>query len=102
VVEVERPDHEKVKEIIYQIGSIQGRNPEKEYLIEDKRIDVIWRRTPRSVPSHAFEVQFGGNILEALTKLKHAYDLWNSIPVLITAPSRWTKPGGGSKAHSTS
>jgi len=84
VVRVDRPDHEKIKEIIYQIGIIQGKNPEKEYPIENRRIDVVWRRTPRSVPSVAFEIQLGGDLHEALSKLKHAHDLWNSIPVLIT------------------
>lgn len=84
VISIDRPVHEKIKEIVYQIGIIQGRNPEKEYPIENKRIDVVWRRTPKSVPSVAFEIQLGGNLYEALSKLKHAYDLWNSIPVLIT------------------
>jgi len=84
LIKVGRPNHEEIKEVIYQIGSIQGRYPEKEYLIENRRIDVVWRRTPRSVPSVAFEIQLGGNLYEALSKLKHAYDLWNSIPVLIT------------------
>lgn len=85
VVKIQKkPGHNLVKELIYQIGVIQKRNPEKEYMIDGKRLDVVWRRTVRSVPSVAFEVQFGGNIFEALAKLKHAFDLWNAIPVLIT------------------
>lgn len=32
----------------------------------------------RGVPTFVFEVQIGGNVTEALGKLKHAYDLWNS------------------------
>ncbi len=88
VIKVDRPDHEKIKEMIYEIGIIQGRNPAREYPIENKRIDVVWRRTPRSVPSVVFEVQLGGNLQEALSKLKHAHDLWNSIPVLITTSSQ--------------
>jgi hypothetical protein len=81
---VEKPEHDKVKELIYQIGVIQKRNPDMEYQIDGRRLDVVWKRTSKSVPSVAFEIQFGGNIFEALTKLKHAYDLWNTIPVLIT------------------
>jgi len=83
-VVIERPDHEKIKEIIFQIGLIQNRHPQKEYPLNGKRLDVVWRRTPRSVPSVAFEVQLGGNLFESLSKLKHAFDLWNTIPVLVT------------------
>ncbi|RLI79073.1 hypothetical protein DRP04_09490, partial [Archaeoglobales archaeon] len=50
----------------------------------NKFLDVVWRRTQRSVPAVAFEIQIRGNLFEALTKLKHAFDLWNSIPVLVT------------------
>jgi hypothetical protein len=81
---LEKPDHEKLKQIIYQIGELQNRYPDTEFTIEDRKLDVIWRKTPRSVPNVAFEIQIGGNIFEALSKLKHAYDLWNSIPVLVT------------------
>lgn len=77
-------DHDSVKKIIYQIGVIQNRFPETEYRLENRYIDVVWRRTPKSAPCTAFEVQIGGNIFEALTKLKHAFDIWNAIPVLIT------------------
>lgn len=82
---VKKPDHEKIKEIIFQIGLIQNRHPQKEYpLNRKKRVDVVWRRTPQSVPSVAFEVQIGGNLFESLSKLKHAFDIWNAIPVLVT------------------
>jgi len=30
------------------------------------------------------EIQIGGNFYQALTKLKHAWDMWSSIPVLVT------------------
>ncbi|MEM2294176.1 MAG: hypothetical protein QXX41_12965 [Nitrososphaerota archaeon] len=81
---VDKPDHEKIKEIIYQVGLIQNRFPQKEYPLENKRLDVVWKRTPKSVPSVVFEIQLGGNLFESLSKLKHAFDLWNSIPVLVT------------------
>ncbi len=81
---IQKPEHEKIKEIIYQIGLIQNRFPQKEYLLDNRRLDVVWRRTPRSVPSVAFEVQLGGNLFESLSKLKHAFDLWNTIPILVT------------------
>ena len=45
---------------------------------------MIWRKTAKSVPNWAFEVQIGGNLVEAMAKLKHAWDLYSSIPVLVT------------------
>ncbi|MEM1635720.1 MAG: hypothetical protein QXQ80_00200 [Nitrososphaerota archaeon] len=72
---VDKPDHEKIKEIIYQVGLIQNRFPQKEYPLENKRLDVVWKRTPKSVPSVVFEIQLGGNLFESLSKLKHAFDL---------------------------
>jgi hypothetical protein len=81
---LEKPDHEKLKQIIYQIGELQNRYPDTEFPIEDRKLDVIWRKIPRGVPNVVFEIQIGGNLFEALSKLKHANDLWNSIPVLIT------------------
>jgi len=80
--------HDDVVEMIYRIGQIQGRYPEREYQLEDKRVDVVWRRTPRSVPAIAFEVSIGGDLYADLVKLKHAHDLWNSIAVLVTTPER--------------
>jgi len=57
---------------------------EKEYPIEKFRLDVAWKRVAKGNPFAAFEVQIGGNFFEALTKLKHAWDMWSSIPVLVT------------------
>ena len=81
-------DHESIKDVLYRIGQLQGKNPVKEYPIEDKRLDVIWRRTPRSVPYIAFEISLKGDLYADLIKLKHAYDLWNTIPVLVTTKER--------------
>lgn len=44
----------------------------------------MWKKIEKGNPYIAFEVQIGGNFFEALTKLKHAWDLWNSIPFLVT------------------
>lgn len=81
-------DHDTIKNIIYQIGLMQGKYPDKEYPIEDQRIDVVWRKTSKSVPYIAFEIHIKGNIFADLAKLKHAYDLWNSKPVLITTKDK--------------
>lgn len=71
-------DHEVTKQRLCEVGRIQGFLAEAEYPIESNRLDVVWRRVERSVPTYAFEVQVGGDIYHALAKLKHAFDLWNS------------------------
>ena len=38
-----------------------------------------------------FEVQVGGSIHQALSKLKHSWDLWNSEPFLIIDPKHSQK-----------
>jgi len=50
VVPAEKPSHEELKELIFAVGQMQGKNPEKEYELEGKRVDVVWRKTPRSYP----------------------------------------------------
>jgi hypothetical protein len=47
------------------------------------RLDAVWRRVQRSVPNFVFEVHVGGNMYQALAKLKHAYDIWNSNIYLV-------------------
>jgi predicted RNA-binding protein len=81
--EIVELDHEMVKQKVAEIGRIQGFLAEMEYPIEGNRLDVVWRRVERSVPTYVFEVQVGGDIYHALAKLKHAYDLWNSHIFLI-------------------
>ncbi|NIO37644.1 hypothetical protein GTO27_08065 [Candidatus Bathyarchaeota archaeon] len=70
--------------MINDIGKFEGKTSEIEYPIDSLRLDVVWKRIPTGIPSYAFEVQVGGNFFEALTKLKHSWDKWNSIPVLVT------------------
>lgn len=45
----------------------------------------MWRRVTKSVPTYVFEIQVGGDIYQALAKLKDAFDLWNSH-IFIVAP----------------
>lgn len=70
--------HEKAKELLISLGKISGFLVEDEYHMDGRRLDVIWKRVERGSPAFVFEVQVGGNITEALGKLKHAFDLWNS------------------------
>ncbi len=75
--------HDKIKDMLYEIGKIERYISEKEYPLDSERLDVAWRRVERGVPSRAFEVQIGGDIYHALAKLKHAFDLWNSELFII-------------------
>ena len=38
-----------------------------------------------------FEIQIGGNIYQALAKLKHAFDLWNSHVFLVSPQEDFNK-----------
>ncbi len=80
-------NHNDVMAELVEIGRIQGFIGEKEYPLESTRLDVVWRRVERSVPTYVFEVQVGGDIYHALSKLKHAFDLWNSHVFLIASNS---------------
>jgi hypothetical protein len=81
---VEEPDHDKIIEMLNEIGRLKRLVVEKEYPIDNLRLDMAWKKVVKGNPHAAFEVQIGGNFFEALTKLKHAWDIWRSIPVLIT------------------
>jgi len=71
-------DHNKLQELVFEIGRLNRFISEKEYKMDGERLDVVWRRVERSVPTYVFEVQVGGDIYHALGKLKHAFDIWNS------------------------
>jgi len=75
--------HDEMKEKILEIGKIERFISETEYPMNSQRLDVVWRRVAASVPTYVFEVQIGGNVYQALAKLKHAYDIWNSNIFLI-------------------
>jgi hypothetical protein len=78
--------HEELKAKIAEMGKIQKFLAQVEYPMEETRLDVVWRRVEKSVPTYVFEIQVGGDIYHALAKLKHAYDLWNSRIFLVAGP----------------
>lgn len=83
VIESSVSPHDQIKERLLVIGRIENFISEKEYPLDGERLDVAWRKVFRGVPTKVFEVQIGGSIHQALSKLKHAFDLWNSEPFLI-------------------
>ncbi len=82
--EIKTPDHNATRDLIHRLGEMKNLVSATEYPIDGMRLDVAWKKLQKSNPNVVFEVQVGGNFYEALTKLKHAYDLWNSIPFLVT------------------
>jgi len=83
--------HNEIRDKLYSIGQVENFISEKEYPLDGERLDVTWRRVVRGVPTRVFEVQIGGNIHQAISKLKHAWDLWNSEPFLIIEPQQRQK-----------
>jgi len=83
--------HEQVKRKLVEMGKIQKFLAEAEYPMEGTRLDAVWRRVEKSVPTYVFEVQVGGDMYHALAKLKHAYDLWNSRIFLVASASEIPK-----------
>lgn len=75
--------HNQIRDKLTEIGQMEHFISEKEYGIDGERLDVTWRKVVRGVPTKAFEVQIGGSPHQALAKLKHAFDLWNSEPFII-------------------
>jgi len=79
--------HEELKWKLVEIGKLQGYVAETEYSVEIGKLDVVWRKLERSVPTRVFEIQVGGDIYHALAKLKHAFDLWNSDIFIVASQS---------------
>jgi len=75
--------HDRTQVMLSEIGRMQSFQTQMEFSHDDRRFDVVWRRIQRSVPSYVFEVQIGGNLTEAMGKLKQAFDLWNSNVFLV-------------------
>ena len=76
--ESDRSLHGQIVDSLLEIGRLQNYLCQKEYPMGKARLEAVWRRVQRSVPNFVFEVQIGGNLYQALAKLKHAYDIWNS------------------------
>jgi predicted RNA-binding protein len=75
--------HDMAKELLLDVGRMRRFVCDEEYRIDGERLDVVWKRVERSVPTYAFEVQIGGDIYHAMGKLKHAFDIWNSKIFLV-------------------
>jgi len=86
--------HSEIQDIIMKLGNAYNLYSEKEYSIDGYNVDVVWKKIKSGEPSEAFEIQLRGNLHEALTKLKHAWDKWNSKPFLVTTSKYKLKADG--------
>jgi hypothetical protein len=84
--------HNYLKDLIYRIGIMNKLISQKECSVDNMLLDVVWRRIEKGSPTYVFEIQVGGDIYHAISKLKHAFDLWNSnIFLVIYSPEDRTK-----------
>lgn len=87
--------HNKAQMTIAGIGKLQNYYTEVEYSLkltgEIRRLDVVWKREITGVPTYAFEVEMSGQIERAVAKLRQAYSLWNSRPLLIVPKKEHAK-----------
>jgi len=82
--------HGYTQSLLSEIGRLQNFVTDIEFPLENRRVDVVWRRVQRSAPSYVFEVQIAGNLTEAMAKLKQAFELWNSNIFLVGQPEHQT------------
>ena len=73
---------------ILEIGKIQRMVVEAPSPVDGDALDVIWKRTIRSVPTFAFSINLSDDFSSSIKPLKHSFDMWNSRPFLITDESR--------------
>jgi hypothetical protein len=90
--ELEEPiSHREIKDKLIEIGKLQNYIAEGEYPFDLGKLDVVWRRVERSVPTYAFEVCVKGDLYHDLSKLKHAFDLWNSRIFVVASRADYEK-----------
>ncbi|MDP2949200.1 MAG: winged helix-turn-helix domain-containing protein [Chloroflexota bacterium] len=76
--------HSQLGRKLEEIGRVLGKYARRELKEGPYSYDVIWKDAewlPRV--THVFEVQDKGNVLEALVRLKHAYDNWGARLFLV-------------------
>ena len=79
-----KSEHDQLIDLLCELGSMLSYDRVEGKFYEDgMEFDVVWWRRPRKYPTHVFEVQLRGNLYQALSKLKHAHDIWGSKVFLV-------------------
>lgn len=83
-------DHATTVRMLSEIGKLLGFHVTVEEPTADKlyKYDCIWRDAPDHGPLKVFEVEFRSDVDKALSRLKHAYDLWHPELYLVVADER--------------
>lgn len=81
-------DHSSLQKMLLSLSDYYDMQAQEEFRFEHFIFDVIWTRVPSGNPVKVFEVQVGGSLEGALTKLKHARDTWNADLFLIVISSK--------------
>jgi hypothetical protein len=86
---VEQDTHLNIQLKLEELGGVLGKYARRHYRETGMTFDVVWKETSTlRRASHVFEVQHKGNVVEALARLKHAFDIWRSqLFLVITSES---------------
>ena len=81
--------HTQLGRKLEDAGRILGKYARRELRDGPYSYDVIWKDA-EALPrvTHVFEVQDKGNVLEALVRLKHAYDNWGARLFVVVTGER--------------
>ncbi|GAB6946853.1 hypothetical protein JCM16161A_09830 [Vulcanisaeta sp. JCM 16161] len=75
--------HDELIKMARDIGEWLGFRVEKEYNIDNFRVDLALFKEPRAVPFAVVEVHVGGDMYKDLAFLKHAYDRYGSRLIYV-------------------
>jgi hypothetical protein len=71
--DAESLSHVKIQDLIVELGNHVKLVAQKEYAVDNYRLDVVWQREEEGFPAYIFEIHVEGNLSEALTRLKRAW-----------------------------
>ncbi len=87
--EVNIRPHERLKQLLYELGELFGYRTMVEFREPPYIYDVVWQLSPDVPrPVCVYEVQDKGNLFAALAKLQHARDVWGSHLFLLITDER--------------
>jgi hypothetical protein len=82
--------HKSIVDMIKEIGEILGFYVKSEEYTPDQvhRLDITWRDHPAHSPLKVWEVEISGNVVLALARLKHAFDIWHPELYLVVSDAK--------------
>lgn len=82
--------HRDLEDMLAEIGEMLGFHVKREESTTDglHRFDITWRDHSSHSPVKVWEVEISGNVLTALARLKHAFDLWHPELYLVVSDAK--------------